>query len=135
MSSASSTVSDALAGYIAGRVPGERVVAMVAAAYYGVGAEGLGPRERLRPLMEVIERAHPGVIELSGTAERPGFAVRLAERPFPKRHEAEFRQAVQALLVGGYLDSPSPHPQPLAPRPGVFTRLVRAVRRLFTAST
>ena len=133
MSSASSTVSDALAGYIAGRVMVERVVAVVAAEYYGVGAQGLGPRDRLKPLMEIIERTHPGVIELSGTAERPGFAVRLAERPFPKRHAAEFRQAVQALLVGGYVDSPSP--QPLAPRPGVLTRLVRAVRRIFTAST
>ena len=131
MSSASSTVNEVLAGYIAGRVPAERVVAVVAAEYYGPGAKGLGRRERLRPLMDVIERAHPGVIELAGTADRPGFAVRLAERPFPKRHEAEFRQAVQALLVGGYADVPSP--QAPAPRLGLFTRIARAIRRAFSA--
>lgn len=119
------SVRDALTGYVAGDVTAERVVAVVAAEYYGAPGSGLGAR--LKPLMEIIERAHPGVVELSGSAERPGFAVRLTERPFPKRYEAEFQQGVQALLVQGMGAFES--------RPGVWARIVRAVRRLFTAST
>ena len=123
MSSASS-VNDALTGYVAGRVTAEHLAGVVAAAYYG--EQGAGSRERLKPLVEIIERAHPGVVELSGSSAKPGFGVRLAERPFPKRYEAEFRQAVQALLVGGSAE---------APRPGLWSRVVRAVRRLFAASS
>lgn len=130
MSSASSTVSDTLADYIAGRIPAERVVAVVTAAYYGDGRRGT--RDGLKALMEIIERAHPGIIELSATPQRPGFGVRLAERPFPKRYEAEFRQAVHALLVQGVGAGASD--VRVAPR-GVWSRLVRAVRRLFTSST
>jgi hypothetical protein len=85
----------------------------------------------LKPIIEIIERAHPGVVELSGSAETPGFGVRLAERPFPKRYEAELQQGVQALLVGGTVDVPNPQPQ--TPKPGLFSRIVRAIRKIFSA--
>jgi hypothetical protein len=130
MSSASS-VNDALTGYAAGRVTAEQLVGVVAAAYFGNGGQGLGPRERLKPLMEIIERVHPGVVELSGIGDRPGFAVRVAERPFPKRYEAEFRQRVQELLAGGFADVP--RPQAPVPSPGVVARILGAIRRLFSA--
>lgn len=123
MSSASSPVRAVLEGYLAGRVQAERVAAAVAAEYYG--EPGQGKRETWRPLMEIIERAHPGVIELAGTADKPGFAVRLAERPFPKEYEAALRQAAQ-VAVGT---------SSAAPAPGFVARLVSAVRRFFTAST
>ena len=77
--SSGSSVNEALTGYAAGRVTAEQLAGVVAAAYYGNGAQGLGPGGRLKPLMEMIERAHPGVVELSGSAEKPGFGVRLAE--------------------------------------------------------
>lgn len=128
MSSASSPVRAVLQGYVAGRVKAERVVEAVAAAYYGDpkglpdGRGGRGTRDGLRPIMEIIERAHPGVIELAGTADKPGFAVRLAERPFPREFEPALRAAVEAVLGG-------------APNPGLVARLFGAIRRLFTAST
>ena len=118
------SVRETLEGYVAGRVKAERVVEAVAAAYYGGKKEG-----SLRPLMEVIERAHPGVVELSGTPDKPGFGVRLAERPFPKEYEAAFRAAVQAVLGGSVQDVGSS-----VSRPGLLSRLYSAVRRLFTAS-
>src|SRR5438105_12337060 len=100
MMSSASSVNDVLTGYAAGRVTAEQLVGVVAAAYYGARDSGLGAR--LKPLVEIIERAHPGVVELSATSDRPGFAVRVAERPFPKRYETELRQGVQALLVGRF---------------------------------
>lgn len=117
MSSAPS-VNDALAGYAAGRVTAEQLVGVVAKAYY----EGAGRRE-LRPVMEVIERAHPGIIELRGTTERPGFAVRLQERPFPKQYEGALREAVHRVARTE---------SNLAPvtSPGLFARLYSAVRKL-----
>jgi len=118
------SVKEELEGYIAGRVKAERVVEVVAGAYYEGKKEG-----SLRPLMEVIERAHPGVVALTGTPDKPGFAVRLAERPFPKEYEVAFRAAVQAVLGRGVADASSP-----VSRPGLFSRLYSAVRRLFTAS-
>ena len=51
------SVNDALSGYAAGRLTAQQLVGVVAAAYYGNGAQGLGPRERLKPLIEIIERA------------------------------------------------------------------------------
>jgi len=128
--SSGSSVNDALEGYIAGRVPAEQAVAVVAAAYYG--ERGARSREQLKPLMEIIERAHPGVVELSGSSEKPGFGVRLAERPFPKRYEAELRQAVRAVLVG-LPDQAISAPRSPLPAPGLFTRIVRAIRRVFSA--
>jgi len=137
MSSASSPVKAVLEGYVAGRVKAERVVAAVAEAYYG--DTGRGKRETWRPLMEIIERAHPGVIELAGTTDGPGFAVRLAERPFPQEFEPALRAAVDAVLVGARHAVPLPDPA-VPPRTvglrnrGLVARLVTAIRRLFTAS-
>jgi hypothetical protein len=108
---------------VAGRVKAERVVAAVAAAYYGEGGAGSG--ERLRPLIDIIERAHPGVIHLTGTVDKPGFAVRLAERPFPRESEAALREAAQQVL--------GTHPASRIPPPGLIGRLVGAIRRLFSA--
>ena len=125
MSSASSPVRSVLEDYVAGRVKAERVVAAVADAYYGRDAGG-GMRDALRPVIEIIERAHPGVVELSGATDRPGFAVRLADRPFPKQYEASLREAASQML-GTPRASPIPHP-------GFWARAVRAVRRFFTAS-
>jgi len=123
------SVRETLEGYVAGRVKAERVVEAVAAACYT--EDGARSREHLRPILAVIERAHPGIIELSSTPDKPGFAVRLAERPFPKVYEGALREAVEAVLA-----SPG---QPGAPSsvlraPGLFSRLYTAVRRFFTAS-
>src|SRR3970040_2437696 len=98
MSHASAPVRAVLEGYVAGRVKAERVVEAVAKAYYGAG--GRGTREGLGPIVEIIERAHPGVIELAGTAETPGVAARLPDRPFPREFEPALRAAVEAILVG-----------------------------------
>jgi hypothetical protein len=120
--SSGSSVNDALAGYLAGRVTAEQLAAVVAAEYY----KGEGRRERLRPVMDVIERAHPGVVELSGSNEKPGFAVRLAERPFPKQWEPALREA--ASQIAGSEASLSP-----LPSPGLFSRILRAIRKIFSA--
>ncbi|HEV8305439.1 MAG TPA: hypothetical protein VGQ25_10785 [Gemmatimonadales bacterium] len=115
---------------MAGRLKAERVVAVVADSYYR--ETGHGKRETLRPLMDVIERAHPGVIELAGSAEKPGFAVRLAQRPFPSEYEEALREAAQAALSrqAGTTFSVS-----RVPSPGLWSRFYTAVRRFFTAST
>ena len=120
--SSGSSVNDALTGYLTGQVTADRVVATVAAAYYR--EQGAGSGEQLRPLMEIIERAHPGIVELSANTEKPGFGVRLAERPFPKRYEAEFRQVVEGLVTA---------PSSPLPAPSLFIRIVRAIRRVFSA--
>ena len=132
MSSAAS-VNSALADYSAGRMTAQQLVGVVAAAYYGARDSGLGTR--LKPLIEIIERAHPGVVELAGSAEKPGFGVRLAERPFPKRYEGELREAVQ-IVVGAQHAAPLQNPPPsVVPPRGILSRFLGAVRRLFTAST
>jgi hypothetical protein len=133
MSSATSDVRQTLEGYVAGRVKAERLVEVVTAAYYGRDA-GTGMRDALRPVIGIIERAHPGVIELSGTAGGPGFAVRLADRPFPKRFEAALRGAAETVLVGAQHAAPLQDVPP-ARTTGLVARLLQAVRRLFTAST
>ncbi len=131
--SSGSSVNSALADYAAGRMTAQQLVGVVAAAYYGDGDSGLGTR--LKPLVEIIERAHPGVVELSGSVEKPGFGVRLAERPFPKRYEEELREAVQ-IVVGAQHAPPLHNPPPsVVPAPGILSRLIGAVRRLFSAST
>ncbi len=117
---ASSPVRDALEGYVGGRVSAERLVVAIATEYYG--REGkLGTRDGLQPLIEVIDRASPGIVELGSVSGGAGFDVRLAARPFPPDCEAELRRAVEAYLG--------------APPSDLLSRLVRAVRRLFTAST
>src|SRR5690242_525602 len=83
MPSASSRIKETLEGYLAGRV----------------SPEGVGKRNGLGPLIEVIDRASPGVVELGSVDGGPGFDVRLAERPFPGDHEPELRRAVEAYLM------------------------------------
>ena len=122
MTSSAGSVNDLLTGYAAGRVTAEELVRAVAGVYYR--EQGAGSREQLRPLIEIIERAHPGIIELSAHDAKPGFAVRLAERPFPKRFEAELRQAVAALVTA---------PRSPLPAPSLLTRLYVAVRKFFSA--
>ncbi len=134
-----SAVRETLESFLAGRAPAERVVIAVAAAYYG--QPGAGQRERWRPLIDVIDRASPGIVELGGVAARPGFAVRLAERPFPRQFEAALRGAAAAVLATGSGDADTP---PAAEAPalaataipaaGLVTRFVRAVRRWFSAA-
>ena len=98
MPSASSPVKDALESYVAGRVKAERLVIAISAAYYGDSNNG--NRESLQPLIDVIDRASPGIVELGTATGGPGFDIRLAERPFPKQHEAELREAAEAVLAG-----------------------------------
>jgi hypothetical protein len=134
MPSGSSLVKDALASYVAGRVKAERLVIAVAAAYYG-GDGGRGTAAALRPLIDVIDRASPGIVELGTAQSGAGFAIRLVERPFPKQYEAELRRAAELYLVGatgsGMMDGGRVTP---GSEPGLLARLVAAVRRLFTAS-
>ncbi|HEY7193979.1 MAG TPA: hypothetical protein VH439_09595 [Gemmatimonadales bacterium] len=94
----------------------------MATAYY----EGVGSGEWLRPVMDVIERAHPGIVELSASTEKPGFAVRLAERPFPRQWEPALRQA--AARISGTETNHSP-----LPTLGFFTRIVQAIKKVFSA--
>src|SRR5260370_11270943 len=129
MSSASSPVSDALAGYVAGRIKPERVVITVAAAFYG--ARGGGERRALQPLIDVIDRASPGIVELGSVAGGVGFEIRLAERPFPRQYEAALRRAAETVPAasrgaprgGGAPGAVGPPPAParaaLPPRGGV----------------
>jgi hypothetical protein len=127
----SSAINEALQGYAAGRVKAERLVIAVATAYYG--REGVrGIRDGLGPLIEIIDRASPGVVELGGVAG--GFDIRLAERSFPKQYEPELRRAVEAYLASHRTTGLIGVPPALAPPAGVLSRIVGAIRRLFGAS-
>jgi hypothetical protein len=130
MSSETSSINDVLAAYVAGREKAARVVAVVAEAYYR--DVGKGRREAWRPVIDVIERAAPGLVELVGSPGRPGFEIRLAQREFPKAYEADLKRAVEAALSGG---GKRETVDLTAPRPSFVARVVAAVRRLFTAST
>ena len=129
MSSVSS-VNDALADYLAGRLTAEQLVGVVAAEYYRDTRNG--KRETLRPIMDVIERAHPGVVQLTATEQRPGFDVRLAERPFPKRYEVDLRRAVESVLQT-FPVSRVPFPKAATGKPGLLRRIVAAIRNIFSA--
>ena len=120
------SADDLLTSYLAGRLTAGQLATAVTTAYYGDG--GRGTRDGLRPIVEIIERAHPGVVELASSSERPGFGVRLANRPFPKRYEQELRDAVRSAL-----ETRSPHPASPVPRPGLLDRIVAAIRRVFSA--
>ena len=123
----SSVVRETLEGYIAGHISAARVVAAVTTAFYGEG--GRRRKERLKPLIDVIERASPGVVELELTPDRPGFAVRVGERPFPQQYEAELRAAAAAYLEVGTAGERG--------RKGVaavIARLVGMIQRLISAS-
>lgn len=127
---------------MAGRLDADGVVAAVTAAYYretGKGGTGGGERETLRPVVEVIERAAPGVVELAGNPDGPGFEIRVLGRPFPKQYEADLRTAALTVLTGerGGEPGPATGTHGAAPRhvPGLVRRVVRAILRLFNAST
>jgi hypothetical protein len=134
MSSESSPVSETLEGYVAGRVKAERLVIAIAAAYYG--REGTpGVRDGLGPLIEIIDRASPGIVELGGVGEGGGgFDIRLAERSFPKQHEPVLRRAVEAYLATHRTTGVIHIPTAGVPAPGVLARIVGAIRRLFSGS-
>jgi hypothetical protein len=138
MSSGSSPVKDTLEAYVAGRVKAERLVIAVAAAYYG--REGVrGIRDGLGPLIDIIDRASPGIVELEGDVGLgQGFDIRLAERSFPKQYEQDLRRAAEAYLAshrttGAIGVPPAPPAATPTPAPGVLARLVGAIRRLFGA--
>jgi len=126
----SSPVKEALESYVAGRLKAERLVIAVAAAYYG--EQGAGSRAQLQPLIEVIDRASPGIVELGRVEATPGFELRLGERPFPKQYEADLRRAAEACLASerttGVLDVAALR------GPGLLTRAARAIRRLFSSA-
>jgi len=137
MSSAASSINDVLAAYVAGREKATRVVAVVAEAYYREA--GKGKRETWRPVMDVIERAAPGLVELVGSPGKPGFEIRLAQREFPKPYEADLKRAVEAALAGGgrrgTVDVTPPGTTDDGERKtSLVSRLFAAVKRMFTAS-
>jgi hypothetical protein len=130
MPSASSPVKDALESYIAGRVKAERLVIAVSAAYYREAPNG--KRETLQPLIDVIDRASPGIVELGTVQGGSGFDVRLAERPFPKQHEPELRRAAEAVLSGGGMRDAGGVKSEEATHPASrISHLVSWIRRLF----
>ena len=98
MPSVSSPVKVALESYVAGRLKAERLVIAVSAEYYREARDGR--REALQPLIDVIDRASPGIVELGTATGGPGFDIRLAERPFPKQYEAQLREAAETVLSG-----------------------------------
>jgi len=124
----SSPVRRELEEYLAGRASPERVVIAAAVAYYRDTRGGM--REALRPVIDVIDRASPGIVELGTVDSGSGFEVRLAERRFPERFESELRRAVEAALAVRPPPAPAP---PAPPVPGVVHRILGAIRRLFTA--
>src|SRR2546426_7473033 len=135
MPSASSPVKDALESYVAGRVKAERLVIAVSAEYYREARDGR--REALQPLIDVIDRASPGIVELGSADGGPGFDLRLAERPFPKQFEAELRQAAEAVLSGGGTREAGGVPPPGATPPASpisLSRLFQRIRHLFPRS-
>ncbi len=125
-SSATSSIRPVLEGYLAGRVKAERVVAEVASAYYR--EERREKRDGLRPIIEVIERAAPGVVELEGAANRPGFLITAAERPFPREYETQLRVAVELVLGDEGWGMRDEAPQV---RGGLLARMLAALRRVF----
>ena len=135
MSSASSA-RGLLEAFASGRVPAERATAALAAAYY---ASPTDAPAALRELIGIVERAAPGMVELAGREGGPGFDIRPLGRPFPAGAEAELRRAAAALLATGWgtaavASGPASVAEPQA-EPGWWNRLVRAMRRLFSAAS
>ena len=132
----------ALEAYLAGRAKAERVVVAVGEAYYREAADGR--RVVLRPVIEVIERAAPGIVALGRTDGGAGFEIKLAERPFPKGYEPALRDAAAQALGAEWdgaesrrltVDRENPVPAPgEVGRPRFLARVVAVVRRLFSAS-
>src|SRR2546429_8105022 len=94
----SSSIRRELEGFVAGRVQAERLVIAVSAAYYRDSRNG--KRETLQPLIDVIDHASPGIVELGIVPGGAGVEIRLAGRPFPSQYEAELRRAAAAGLSG-----------------------------------
>jgi len=94
----SSSIRRELEGFVAGRVQAERLVIAVSAAYYRDSRNG--NRETLQPLIDVIDRASPGIVELGIVSGGAGFEIKLAERPFPREYEPELRRAAEAVVTG-----------------------------------
>ena len=143
-SSGSSPARRALEEFVAGKIPADRLVATVAERFYG-GA-GTGEKEALRAVMEVVERAAPGVVSLERADGGAGFDVKSLERAFPPESIDALRGAAQAALAASWADPVAPAPEPSAASRtpdtgarspvsgGLFSRFVAAVRRLFSAS-
>lgn len=110
---------------MAGRVPPERLVAQVTAWYYQDAGSGM--RAALQPVVDVIERGAPGVVELARSAGGQGFAIRAGERPFPRGEEPALRAAVEAVLKAGVPGESGGDGERL----GVLAGLIGALRRLF----
>jgi hypothetical protein len=133
----SSPVRRELEEYVAGRGGAARLVTAVMDAYYRDG--GSGKREALRPVIDVIERAAPGVVELAAAGDAPGFKVQLAERPFPERYANDLRTAAGLALQSWAVEvetprAPPPLPPPPRPSPppqGLFQRVLGVIRRWF----
>lgn len=138
MSSASSPARRALEDFVAGRLAADRLIAAIASRYYG-GA-GQGERDALRPVVELAERAAPGVVSLERTAWGAGFDVRPVGRTFPAEYETALRDVAAAALAAPWADAVPPSaPRAAATEPapaaqGWVARMLGAVRRLFSAS-
>lgn len=131
-SSSSSAAKELLAAFVAGRVPAARLVPAIAAEYYR--SPDARQRAALRPLMEVIERAAPGVARLARTETGAGFDIQLAERPFPDAFEGSLKEAALTALAGGWGPAPTPATETGVTGGGFWSRLIGRVRRLFSAS-
>ena len=128
MSSASSAARDLLAAFVAGRVPAARLVPAIAFEYYR--SSDAAHRARLQPVIEVIERAAPGVARLARTGTGAGFDIQLDERPFPETFETSLKEAAASVLaVWGTAPAAG-----TASGAGFWSRLIDRVRRLFSAS-
>lgn len=141
-SSASSPSKRALEEFVAGKLAADRLVAAVASRFYGTA--GSGEKEALRPVLELAERASPGVVSLERRDGGTGFDVRVVERPFPEESINALRSVAQAALAASWSDpvvpvradsprTPIPDPQSRAGQ-SWLGRVVQAVKRLFTAS-
>lgn len=135
-SSASSPARRALEEFVAGKLPADRLVQAVAGRFYGTA--GKGEKEALRPVIEVAERAAPGVVSLRTKESGMGFDVQALERVIPEESLAALRHAAAVALAANWTEVAEPrHPTPdtRSPAPeGWLSRVVSAVKRLFTAS-
>jgi hypothetical protein len=128
-SSSSSAAKELLAAFVAGRVPAVRLVPAIAVEYYR--SADAKQRAALQPLMDVIERAAPGVARLARTESGAGFDIQLAERPFPETFETSLKEAAAGALAGWGTAAPAG----AVVGAGFWSRLIDRVRRLFSAST
>src|SRR2546430_45796 len=106
----------------------------VAAEYYR--DTGNGKREPLRPLIDVIDRASPGIVELGVAPGGSGFEIRPAERPFPKEWEPELRRAAETVLSGcGMRDAGCVNSAAAAHPASRISHLVSWIRSLFSRAS